>query len=671
MTWVVSAVTSILYPALTKFEERVRTRVYTISEESGLSSDNSSSCSTCNEDLYETCGSLPSGSTRKVSFTDTSIKPTTMSIPSEFRSISGKPTSLLSSKSSFTSFTKSTHMSLDSDALKGKIKRGKTAVYLSPSKYSGLFSTTSSMRSSKSDSHISQLQKDAAGASEKPPIPHHGKCKRRSKGLLPKTEANTTDTEGVPFGGGEHKLPHGPQEPCEPISLRDLKCVFADLKSHLTQITAIILDDIFKRILGDLGFPTCSVSISMEVLLESISESLLGSHPGGPPDSGSVSRIASFVANDIVESVLCKLHSATQKKYSETVSREDFSAGCKGVVASGKHGVPDPAFWRTRMPLSLETVYGIAEEIVHIVIDKLKVFATSSQTKLSQFELCAKIKAIGIPLEQLYAAIPPHTVESEAATAIVKDTIRKIVSKTIASSETNILQYAEEIISSIMNFIQRRASQEGILPRRESSIILQLVNDVFNDLSLEKLWGASAPAKSRASPEAPGELSSHETSKSRPTTAADEKRMRKPYPLVPVPGMVIYSESEVEGKEKTEPDGTFSTVNKERRVLVTERSQEKVSYGLESRQRSRPSSKSSHEEGEKGREAKTKGLERTKGSVENFVQEAILCSIEGQQTVQYPADQVSGSAQAAADGGLTLEQALKKMEEDFKEGEQS
>ncbi|XP_066492594.1 fibrous sheath-interacting protein 2 [Tiliqua scincoides] len=639
MTWVVSAVTSILYPALTKFEERVRTKAYTISEESVLSSDNFSSCSTCNEDLPETFSSLPVASTRKASCTDTSLKPTTSS-PSDLQTTLGKP----SAKSSVTSFTKSMHVSLEGDPFKGVFKRGKTAVFLSPSKHSGLLSTTSSMRSSKSDSHICQLQKGSAEAPEKPATSHHSRHRHaQPKGLLSKTETMTTDTEGVPFGGGEYKPPHGPRDLGETICLRDLRSVLDDLKSHLTQMTAVVLEDIFKRILGDFGFSACSVSISLDVLLEAVSDSLLGSPPGGLPVGTSVSRIASFVASDLVEKVLNTLHSTAQKKYSETISKDEFSAGCKAmcIVAAGKHPAPDLGFWRARIPLSFEAVYGIAEEIVHAIIEKLKVFATSSRTKLSQFELCAKIKAIGIPLEQVYAAIPPHTVESEAANAIVKDTIRKIVSKTVASSETHIVQYVEEMITSVLSYIQRKASQEGILPARESSILLQLINDVFNDLSVENLRVLSPSAKARASPDAPGGLPARQETKPGPVTITtlhmSEKLLKKPFPPVNVPGMVLYSEAEIEGKEKKGVEGAQEKVRNE-------------GFGLESQQRSRPGPKAA---------LQGEGAERkTEGGLDSLVQEAIFCSFEGRE-------------QSTTDGRWTLELALKKLEEDLRDGEHS
>ncbi|XP_044312023.1 fibrous sheath-interacting protein 2 [Varanus komodoensis] len=670
MTWVVSAVTSILYPALTKFEERVRTRVYTISEESVLSSESSSSsCSSCNEGISEAYRNLPS-SARKVSFTDTSIKPTAQ------HQTSGKPTSLLSSKSSCTSFSKSAPMSAASDIFKGKFKRGKTAIFFSPSKHSGLLSTTASMRSSKSDSYIFQMRRAASDTLEKAVA----SCHSKRKSILPRvplskadsTNTATTDTERIPFAAGEHGSPQVSADQREDTDSRDLKSVFSDLKDPLVKITSIFLDDIFKKVLGDLGFVVSSISISAEVLLESISESLLGSHPAGSPGAGSVSRIASFVANDLVESVLNKLHSTAQKKYMETISRDSFATECKALcmVAAGKHAFPDPSFWRAWMPLSLESIHGIAEEIIQLIVDKLQVFSSLSQTKVSQFELCAKIKALGVPLEQLYAAIPLHTVESEAAHAIVRDTMRKVISKTVASSETNLLQYVEEMISSILGYIQRQMSPEGAIPTRESSVLIQLINDVFNDLSLEKLCGVSAAAKTTASPKKEGELV-HQDILAVPEVKATtvttlftaDRLVRKSLPPVNIPGMVIYSEAETEEKDRKEADGTSSLVNREQKVLVVGEGQDTVrheSFGLESQQRSQPHPKSSLQ-GAQGfqdqdRKKGPKGLEKTERYLEKLVPDAIFSSLEAQQTTTVE---------------WTLEQALEKMEKDFKEQEQS
>ncbi|XP_062815291.1 fibrous sheath-interacting protein 2 isoform X2 [Anolis carolinensis] len=618
MTWVVSAVTSILYPALTKFEERVRARVYTISEESLLSSENSSTCSTCNEDRFEARGGLPSLCAAAAT------------------AAAKTPAALLASKSSFASF------SLGSDLFRGCFRRGKTAIFFSPAKHGSILSTTTSMRSSKSDSHISDMLKafpDKASGS-------HGK---RGKGAKPRehgpkrdaktgpdTRTATTYKEGPPLAGGGHQPPHDPKEP---LNLKDLKSLFAELKPPLSKITAIILNDVFKKILGDLGCTATAGSLSMEVLLESISESILGSHPGGSPPAGAISRIACFVAGDLVENVLNKLQALTLVKYVETVSREEFSVECKALcvaAASGRHGARDPASWRPRLPLSLESMHATAEEILHFILDKLKVFAISSQTKVSQFKLFARIKAFGIPLEQFYVALPPHTVESEAANAIVKDTIRKIVSKTVASSETHVLQYVEEMIGSILEYIQRQLSPEGKLPARESSILLQLINDVFNSLSTEKLqgiYGAAKPQIGAPEYDPPSAPESHGKMASITTLFTSEEDMVKPFAPVNVPGMVIYSE--VEEKEKTGADGTKVTVNKERKVLVTE-----VPKGEE-------------ELPGKDKKDEAKRLDKLDNRLDNFVQDAIFSSVEIHHE--------SGTRECA------LVKALNMLEEDFNE----
>lgn len=49
MMWVVATVTSILYPAITKYEERVQSNIHPVSDASDLSLDSSSFCSTCSE----------------------------------------------------------------------------------------------------------------------------------------------------------------------------------------------------------------------------------------------------------------------------------------------------------------------------------------------------------------------------------------------------------------------------------------------------------------------------------------------------------------------------------------------------------------------------------------------------------------------------------------------
>lgn len=55
MTWVVAAVTNVLYPAITKYEERLQNITCPMPDNSTLSSDSESCCSTCCETfMYET-----------------------------------------------------------------------------------------------------------------------------------------------------------------------------------------------------------------------------------------------------------------------------------------------------------------------------------------------------------------------------------------------------------------------------------------------------------------------------------------------------------------------------------------------------------------------------------------------------------------------------------------
>ncbi|XP_077165136.1 fibrous sheath-interacting protein 2-like isoform X2 [Paroedura picta] len=679
MTWVVSAVTTILYPALTKFEERVKTQVYTVSEDSVLSSDNSSSCSTCNEDLCNIYGSLPCASTRKVSFTDTSIKPTTSL--SDFQTTSGKHTSVLSSNSA--SF-KSTHTSWDNDPFQRKFTSGKAAIFMSPSKYSGLLSTMTSVKSSKSDSQLSQFPKYPVRPPETESTSCHSKRRHmlpamlKKKGVLPKAE-NATELEGMPFGGRAQKPPKVNADLIGSVAFKDLRSIFADLKSYLTQVAAILLEDVFKQILKDLGLTASSLSITTEVLLESISESLLGSRPADVSPSGSVSRISSFMATDIVDNVLDKLQAAAQRTYVDILSKNNFAAGCKAtcIVVSGKNSVPDPTFWRARIPLSFDSVWGIAEEMVVMIREKLNVFSTSSQTKLYQLELCAKIKDIGKPLEQIYTAVPPHNVESEAANLIVKETIRKIVSKTVASSETNILQYVEEMISRVLSFIQRQMSHEGLLPIRESSIILQLINDVFNSLSTEKLKGISLPVKSRASPEMQEHLAGQEARPAVTTTTlyTAEKGMRKPFSPVNVPGMVI--DAEVEGTAGIELNEMASPDAKDQKVSITTVAQGRATYesrNLESRERSQAGAKSAPESGagslEEEEKAKSIKFEKTGNHPDIFVQDVFFSSVQGEERVGFPAEEMPNAGQPAKTTSWTLYQVLKKIEIEFKDEEQ-
>ncbi|XP_074134484.1 fibrous sheath-interacting protein 2-like [Sminthopsis crassicaudata] len=73
MTWVVATVTSILYPAITMYEERLRTNIYPLSDDSVLSSGSSSFCSTCSDEFAYRAYSAATA--KKYSCTDLTSKP--------------------------------------------------------------------------------------------------------------------------------------------------------------------------------------------------------------------------------------------------------------------------------------------------------------------------------------------------------------------------------------------------------------------------------------------------------------------------------------------------------------------------------------------------------------------------------------------------------------------
>ncbi|CAM4614492.1 unnamed protein product [Caretta caretta] len=124
MTWFLAEVTSILYPAVTKYEERIRAKTRTTVVGSVLSYENSNNC---NEEIFDVFGSLPYSKTRRVIFTDTGIKPT--SSPTDCKTFTGgKPTPLLAQKSPFTPLTRSTQVSLESEFRKENIHKGKPAI---------------------------------------------------------------------------------------------------------------------------------------------------------------------------------------------------------------------------------------------------------------------------------------------------------------------------------------------------------------------------------------------------------------------------------------------------------------------------------------------------------------------------------------------------------------
>ncbi|XP_025041228.2 uncharacterized protein LOC102446450 [Pelodiscus sinensis] len=115
MTWFLAEVTSILYPAVTKYEETARAKPPATADGPVLSSENSSSC---NEELF---GSLPPSRTKRVFFPGSEGKPT--SSPADHKTV---PEGKLSQTSPFTPLTRSTRVSLESEFCKGNIHKRKT-----------------------------------------------------------------------------------------------------------------------------------------------------------------------------------------------------------------------------------------------------------------------------------------------------------------------------------------------------------------------------------------------------------------------------------------------------------------------------------------------------------------------------------------------------------------
>ncbi|XP_036621234.1 fibrous sheath-interacting protein 2, partial [Trichosurus vulpecula] len=519
MTWVVATVTSILYPAITMYEERLRTNIYPLSDDSVLSSGSSSFCSTCSDEFAYRAYSAAAA--KKISCTDVSSKTVNLPMVPEGQPIVTKisrPTQIE------TTILKETYSN----------KKGQT---------------------------VAQFKYNKMGTSYD--VPEIRSCKSDSQLLSPvevreKKDA-TTETEELPT--------ESPEEKEKPVTeVKELKNVFVNFKCHLKEETELILENIFQEILSDLAQAIPSLSaVTAEVFVD---------HLETGKDTVLSSVDVGLAATDIVENMLDKLQSAVEKKCIEISSQEDLSVTFKpGLSVSEEHfsSKPEKPFKAT-VSGSLEPMCGIAEDMVHVILEKLMTFAASKKSDLSQQK---ETTATEVTVEEQPVEKSPKSTESSAACVIVKEEIQNLVSNIF--SQSSVVGYVEEAISTILGYIQTELDNERLIASEETIIVLQLLDDIFTELNEEK---------EEEEEEEVGEVQVDINQSKRkcprlksPTLLKEEYRLigttvskvgpgsGKPLPPVNVPGMVLYSEDDNEEIDKMVASVLVSSVRDQKALL--------------------------------------------------------------------------------------------------------
>ncbi|XP_064229454.1 fibrous sheath-interacting protein 2-like [Aotus nancymaae] len=481
-------VTSILYSAITKYEERLRNNTYPASDNSILSSDSSSFHNTCSEDFtYRTYIS----STTK----------TFQAGPCAFAvDLSGRrpttPIQLSPAHKERTIVGKTCHAK--GQSITSTLKYNKTNMLCSYPK----------LRSCKSDSDLLASFETSTK-----------KCKDA-----------TTQTDSLGSSSICDKKAKATDE------MQNLKNVFLNFKCHLKEKTKVILESIFHEIMSDLtqAIPSLS-SVTAEDFLEQCEcekEDL--------PSNVDVCSVAS----EIVENMLEKLESTVEKKCVEMFSQEDVPVNIKPSLTASDEHLPssNKKPLTDSMPHTLDPMYDIAEDMVHTILEKLMSLTSSKQneflhpkdsTKLS----CQQHKTDPVCMFLQRAGKNKSSLESDTASLIVNEEIQNLLSNIF--SQSSLVGYIGEAISAILGYMKTELNNGRIIASEETVVLLQLLDDILVQLHQE-------PAKENFQKSRQPRIGSRSDTKEKcrltGTRLSNRPRTRRPFPPINVPGMVLYSE---------------------------------------------------------------------------------------------------------------------------------
>ncbi|KAF4026316.1 hypothetical protein G4228_018527 [Cervus hanglu yarkandensis] len=490
MTWVVATVTSILYPAITKYEERLKNNTYPVSEDSVLSSDSSSFCSTCSEEF--TYGSYTSATTKSFK-----RQPCAFAVDISVR----RPTTPLKPSAHVEKAVVGETCHITGQSVANGLKYNETSmVYTYPD-----------LRSCKSDSHL--LASLETGPK--------------------KSKDATTETDGL-----ENPL-FSDQKAKAMNEMKSLKNVFVNFKCHLKGETELILESIFQEIMSDLTHAIPSISsVTAEVFVDQ-SEPIRG-------DLVSSADICS-VASEIVENMLEKLQSAVEKKCVQIYS-QDLSANIQpSLTPSGESltlSYEKPLI--ASVPATAEPMCDVAEDMVHAILEKLMTLTARKQNELPHLEEATKLsyqQHVADPtcMRHIKADKKKCNPELDAANLIVKEKIQNLMSNIL--SQSSLVGYIEEAISTILGFVQTELNNERLIASEETVVLLKLLDDIFTQLHQEPVKAGNQKCRhSRLRSPFDTEVKYRLTG----TRLSNGPRSGRPFPPVNVPGMVLYSEDDNE-----------------------------------------------------------------------------------------------------------------------------
>ncbi|KAI4544022.1 hypothetical protein MG293_004288 [Ovis ammon polii] len=491
MTWVVATVTSILYPAITKYEERLKNNTYPVSDDSVLSSDSSSFCSTCSEEF--TYGSYTSATIKSFK-----REPCAFAVDISVR----RPTTPLKPSAHVEKAVVGETCHMTGQSVTNEPKHNETSMAY----------TYPDLRSCKSDSH---------------PLASPETGTKKSKDA-------TTETDGLENPSLSDQKAKAMNE------MKSLKNVFVNFKCHLKGETELILESIFQEIMSDLTHAIPSISsVTAEVFIDQ-SEPVRG-------DLVSSADICS-VASEIVENMLEKLQSAVEKKCVQIYSQEDLSVKIQpSLTPSGESltlSYRKPLI--ASVPSTAESMCDVAEDMVHAILEKLMTLTAHKQSELPHLQEATKLsyqQHMTDPtcMRQINANKKKCNPELDAANLIVKEKIQNLMSNIL--SQSSLVGYIEEAISTILGYVQTELNNERLIASEETVVLLKLLDDIFTQLHQEPVKAGNQKCRhSRLVSPSDTEVKYRLTG----TRLPNGRRSGRPFPPINVPGMVLYSEDDNE-----------------------------------------------------------------------------------------------------------------------------
>ncbi|XP_040083876.1 fibrous sheath-interacting protein 2 [Oryx dammah] len=509
MTWVVATVTSILYPAITKYEERLKNNTYPVSDDSVLSSDSSSFCSTCSEEFtYRSYSSATTKSFKR--------EPCAFAVDISVR----RPTTPLKPSARVEKAVVGKTCHITGQSVTNELKHNETSMAY----------TYPDLRSCKSDSHLlASLKTDTK-----------------------KSKDATTETDGLENPSFSDQKAKAMNE------MKSLKNVFVNFKCHLKGETELILESIFQEIMSDLTHAIPSISsVTAEVFVDE-SEPVRG-------DLVSNADICS-VASEIVENMLEKLQSAVEKKYVQIYSQEDLSVKIQpSLTPSGESltlSYRKPLI--ASVPSTAESMCDVAEDMVHAILEKLMTLTARKQSELPHLEEATKLSYQQHMTDPTYmrhinANKKKCNPELDAANLIVKEKIQNLMSNIL--SQSSLVGYIEEAISTILGYIQTELNNERLIASEETIVLLKLLDDIFTQLHQEPVKAGNQKCRhSRLISPSDTEVKYRLTG----TRLSNGPRSGRPFPPINVPGMVLYSEDDNEEVDRIVENVLDSSVKDEK-----------------------------------------------------------------------------------------------------------